>query len=74
MGSEESRVSDRLKGFVVVLDTDIREDDAENIRIAIAALRNVISVSPVPTDMNDHFARTRVKHELREKLWEIVTD
>lgn len=64
----------RLKGFVVTLEQDTREDDAESTRLAILALRNVIGADPVPVDISDHLNRVRIKTELQTRLWDVVTD
>lgn len=62
----------RLKGFTVVLEEDMREDDAEPLRLAIAQMRGVLSVAPVEKDIDDYFAMERVRRELGMKLWEIL--
>lgn len=62
----------RLKGFTVVLEKDMREDDAEPLRLAIAQMRGVLSVAPVEACGNDFFATHRVRSELGTKLWEIL--
>jgi wobble nucleotide-excising tRNase len=62
-------MTDRLKGFIVTLERDIRDDDAEVIKQAIAAIRYVLSVAPVVADINDHMNRQRIRAELVEKLY-----
>lgn len=62
----------RLKGFTVVLEEDMRDDDAEPLRLAIAQMRGVLSVAPVEKDIDDYFAMERVRRELGMKLWEIL--
>ena len=64
----------RLKGFTVALERDIREDDAEAIKNAILSLRFVQDVQPVEAGSDDWINRTRIKSELREKLWEVLKD
>jgi hypothetical protein len=68
----EARVTDRLKGFVVVLDQDLREDDAEATLTAIRQLRHVIAVEPVKAGTDDAFAEERVRYELGRRLLEVV--
>jgi len=65
-------VTDRLKGFVVTLDHDMRDDDAENIRKAILALKHVSAVNPVASDYNDLINRQRVRQELGKKIIDVV--
>jgi hypothetical protein len=62
----------RLKGFTVMLDADIREDDAESIRHAILMIKRVQEVRPIETDSNDWMAYEKARRELREKLFEVL--
>jgi hypothetical protein len=64
----------RLKGFTVVLDHDIRDDDAETIKQAILALRHVQDVQPVPVDVADFIIRARVRRELLEKVLKVIEE
>ncbi|MGI5255643.1 hypothetical protein [Actinacidiphila glaucinigra] len=66
-------MTDRLAGFVVTLAADLREDDAEPLRAAIALLRGVASVEPVPADLTQHIADERARSELREQLATLLT-
>jgi hypothetical protein len=67
-------MTDRLKGFVVVLDQDYRVDDAEEIRIALSMVKGVLSVTPSVTQLEDHMNRQRIRTELHEKLFEVLRD
>lgn len=49
----------RHAGYLVVLDEDIREDDAEAIIIAIKMVKFVRSVQPVEGDCAQVIARSR---------------
>lgn len=61
----------RLKGVLVTFEDDIREDDAEHRLNAIRQIRGVLSVEPVPADVDDHMARERVRYELWSKVRDI---
>lgn len=61
-------MTDRLKGFVVTLDRDLREDDAECVIMALRMIRGVIDVAQVPANPDDHMNRERALLELREQL------
>lgn len=61
----------RLKGVLVTLKDDLRDDDADRCVSAIQQIRGVLSVEPVPPDVNDHMARVRVHHELWEKVLKV---
>jgi len=62
----------RLKGFLVTLEDDIREDDAEPLKQAIETLRGVHSCVPVPTNCEDYMARDRARMELEKKLFDVL--
>jgi len=61
-------VTDRHSGYVVVLDREIREDDAERIVQAIQMVKGVLDVKPIVADHNDLINRSRIRHELLMKL------
>lgn len=65
-------MSTRLKGVLVTFEEDVREDDAAATLAAIRQIRGVLSVDPVPADIDDHMARVRVRHEMGRKLLDIV--
>ena len=65
-------MTDRYHSLVVVLDRDIRIDDAEAIISAIKMIKNVINVTGEVSDMDSNMAYSRVKNELKMKLWEIL--
>ena len=50
-------MTDRHAGYIVTLDHDIREDDAETIINAIRALKFVATVEPVVSDFRLQMAR-----------------
>lgn len=56
----------------VVLDREIREDDAEHPLTAIRMLKGVLSVEPHVADVETHIAETRVRRELGDKLWAVL--
>jgi hypothetical protein len=62
-------MTERLNGFVVTLDKSMREDDAEHIRNAIAALKHVLDVQPLVADpRQDRMVEGRVRMALWERL------
>lgn len=56
-------MTDRHAGYVVVLDTDIREDDAEGLMLALRALRGVLTVEPVIGSIEQTIADQRARHQ-----------
>lgn len=65
-------MTDRYNKLVVVLDKDIRSDDAEPLMNAIRQMRGVLSVEGNVVTSSDHVATVRVKHELTQKVFEFI--
>lgn len=67
-------MSDRIKGFVVVLGKDYKDEDAEQIKQAISMLKGVISVKESVADAEDHMNRERIRSEYAKKLINVLRD
>ena len=67
-------MSDRVKGFTVVLEKSIREDEAENLLMAISQLKGVLTVSPVIEDSNSVLEYLKVRTEMRDKLYKLIQE
>jgi len=68
-------MTDRVKGFTVTLDKDIRIDDVQPLMDAIGCMKHVIDVSPVIAESTDeHIARVRISREVREKLYDLIKE
>jgi inosine-uridine nucleoside N-ribohydrolase len=65
-------MTDRFNALTVVLEQDIREDDAQAIIAAISQLRGVASVEGNVADMHSHIAKEQALHELRGKMMDII--
>ena len=65
-------MSDRYNYLTVVLETDLKDEDAEPLIQAIKQLRGVLSVTPNVRDGMSFFAQERVRHELTQKLWQVL--
>lgn len=65
-------MTDRYNALTVVLEKDIREDDAEVLVSAIKQLRGVLSVEGNVSTAESHIAHERVRQELAKKLWEVL--
>jgi hypothetical protein len=66
-------MTDRIKGFTVILEKDYRIDDIETIQKAIAMIKGVVGVQPVISQPSDFLAEQRVKNKIREDLYEFIT-
>jgi len=67
-------VSDRIKGLLVALDKDYRDDDCQEIIDAILMIKGVRNVTTKVVSHDDYLNRTLIKQELRTKLLEILND
>lgn len=64
-------MTDRIKGFIVTLDDDMRSDDAEYVIHAIEMIKHVHSVKPVVSNFDDCMNRERVRLELWNKIYDL---
>lgn len=67
-------MTDRYSGYIVVLENDIREDDAESTINAIKHIKGVLSVTPHTKNMDEVVAYMRFKNEFLKKLNKIFED
>ena len=67
-------MTDRLSAFIVVLESDMREDDAQAILDAIGMIRGVHSVEPHVSDVGELVSRSRIKHEILNRLMDMVQE
>ena len=69
---DDQAMTDRHSGYVITLDRDIREDDAEATLTALRMTRGVASVKPIVADLSEMMARERVKSDARMALHEAI--
>lgn len=67
-------MTDRFHSLTVVLDQNIREDDAESLINAISMIKGVLSVSGNASDLSEHVARQRLVIDLRQRLWTLADE
>lgn len=66
-------MTDRYSSLTIVLENDIREDDAEALIAAIKQLRGVLSVhGNVSDSISELVAGERVRSELTKELFEAL--
>lgn len=66
-------MTDRLSGFIVVLEHTIRDDDAEQTIQAIKQIKGVLTVEPVVADgIAEHTARAWARHQMSRRLYELA--
>ncbi len=67
-------MTDRFKGFLVTLDRDIREDDAQPILEALKMIKGVLKVTPYITGMEDYMLGERAKVEICQKMHKFICE
>lgn len=65
-------MTDRICAFTVVIENDIREDDAEVLASAIKMLKGVVEVSMNVTDVNQYIAESRVRADMGRKVLDVI--
>jgi hypothetical protein len=65
-------MTDRVSAFTVVLERDVREDDAQSLIEAIRHLRGILSVEPVVSNPGQAVATARLRFEYFEKLRQVL--
>lgn len=65
-------MTDRYHSLIVVLEKDIREDDARSLIGAIRLLRGVLEVSGVVADLDSMMAEERARREIGQKLIDVL--
>ena len=65
-------MTDRHAGYIVTLDRDIREDDAESTIAALRQIRGVLSVEPVRASPETMMAESRAVHSMRMSLYKFL--
>ena len=65
-------MADHYNAFIVILEGDIRDENAEPLINAIKQLRGVLEVQPHVGDMSDAIATARVKSEMLIKWREAL--
>ncbi len=65
-------MTDRIHSITVVLEENIRVDDAERILDALRMVKGVISADGNIADSESYMAESRARTELGAKLFEVV--
>jgi hypothetical protein len=65
-------MTDRYNALTVVLERDIRDDDAQHLMDAIRCLRGVLSVAGEVSDITAHMAQERAVSEIESKVWKAL--
>ena len=67
-------MTDRIKGFTVTLERDIREDDFQRIKEAVEMIVGVQHVEPSIVTPDDHYVRTRLKRDITNNILKLIDE
>lgn len=65
-------MTNRVNAFIVILERDIREDDAESTLNAIKQIRGVLKVKPHLADGEEAIAEARVRADLIGRIFDLL--
>lgn len=67
-------MTDRHTGYLVILDKDVRDDDAEWIINAMRMIKGVRKVEPIIGNPDIQIAESRARLEIRQRVFDALTD
>ena len=67
-------MTDRFDSLTIVLETDIREDDAEHLINAIKQLRGVLEVTGNVSTSKNQIGYIRAKNEIWDTIFKLYKD
>lgn len=59
----------RVKGLIVALEKDVREDEIEGLIVTLKHIRGISSVTPSLTTPDDYINREQIRAQIRALLW-----
>ncbi len=65
-------MTDRYYALTVILEKDIRDDDASRMIEAIQMIKGVQEVKPLISNPSIYMAQERARRELGDKLWKVL--
>ena len=67
-------MTDKYNAVVVVLEENIRSDDAKDLLNAIRMIKGVTSVEPNIVDINSHIAYSQACTHYKSRLWDALKE
>lgn len=67
-------MTDRHAGYIVALEQNVREDDAEAIVSALKMIKGVVGVTPITATPEVDIAGLRANTQWRERVWELLQE
>ena len=65
-------MTDRIKGYLVTIEDDIRDDDAKIIQDALKMIKGVFSVKPYVKRMEDYMSENKARMELTKEIMKFL--
>lgn len=65
-------MTDRFNSLTVVLEKNIRDDDADGIISAIKHIKGVLTVTGNVSDLSEFVAESRIRHEIYMEIINIL--
>ena len=65
-------MTDRFHTLTVVLEENVRDEDAASLIEAIHQMRGVLTVTGIVADYESHMAEARAKADLGAKIWDVI--
>ena len=73
VSSEEHTMTDRHSAYIVILEQDIRDDDAQATINAIKQIRGVLGVEPhIASPIDEQIAAMRARNEIANKIFQAI--
>lgn len=66
-------MTDRINAIVVILEENLRIDDAEPLLQAIKQMRGVLKVEPHTTNIDGLAAEVRARADIAQRLFELAS-
>ena len=67
-------MSNRIKGYTVILDKDYKDESAEIIENAIRMIKGVKDVKPSIVNSDDLMNRMKIQSEMKMKLYDLIDE
>lgn len=65
-------MSDRINGFYVALDRDMRDDDFEYIKNAVLMIKGVYRIKENVDNIDDFIMRSRIHDEIQDDVYALL--
>lgn len=65
-------MTDRHDGYIVTLDRDVHEDDAQEIINALKMIKGIVAVDPIKSDIGTLIAKQHAKYEIINQIYEVL--